>query len=96
MKNPIRDIRIEIQRWIFRRKQKRAKAHDAESMAKAIITANIKSKKANKRLWVVKMGYADYVILTKQQVRVFFYSIGYKANYMQENEYIVHITQKPA
>jgi hypothetical protein len=96
MKNPIRDIRIEIQRWIFRRKQKRAKAHDADRMAKAIIKANLKSKQANKRLWVVKMTQAEYVILTKQQVRVFFQRLGLRVNYMQTNEYIVHITQKPA
>lgn len=96
MSNITRDIRIEWQRWIFRCRQRSAKAHDADRMAKAIIKANLKSIAAKKRLWVIKIAHSEYAILTKQQVRVFFNRIGLTVNYMQCNEYIVHITQKPS
>jgi hypothetical protein len=91
----IRDIKIAIQRRIFRYKAARAKRNDTERMAKAIMLANSKSEKLNKRLWVLKLAYSDYAVVTKQQVRAFFTKMGLsRVNYMQTNEYIIHITKK--
>lgn len=92
----IKDIKIEIQRWNFRRKQRKASSHDHDMMAKAILKANAITERTNKRFFVVKLSYSEYAIFTKQQVRTFFNRLGIKTNYMQCNEYIVHITKKPA
>lgn len=98
MKNPIRDIKIEIQRWMFRRKQKKAKAHDYDKMAAAILKAKRISERSKVRLWVVKLSYADYVILTKGQLKAFLRKLGIasKINIYQTNEYVVYITNKAA
>lgn len=91
----LRDIRIEIERWNFRRKAKKAVDYDHERMGDAVIKAKLTSEKINKRLWVIKLAPGDYVIYTKQQVRAFFNRLQLRVNYMQTNEYIVHITNKP-
>ena len=91
----ITNLKIEIQRWRYRRKIKIAKEKDADKMAKAIIKANFQTQRSRKRLWVIKLDYADYVICTKQQVRAYLRKIGLMVNYMQTNEYIIHITKKP-
>lgn len=91
----MRDRKINIQRWIFRMKSFRAKRNDAKALADAIRRADEQSKRlGGRRLWVLKLGWSDYAVVTKQQVRNFFNSIGMPLNYHQTNEYIVHITRK--
>lgn len=94
------DIRIEIQRWIYRIRRRRFKSTDDRLMLEAIEKAEKHSAKNGTRLWVVKISAADYRIYTKSQVKTFFRSLRLylndsNINYYQTNEYIVHITKKP-
>jgi hypothetical protein len=91
------NLKIDIQRWNYRRKQKKAKRLDLDKMAKAIIKANLQSERTKKRLWVIKFAPADYQILVKPQVKAFFRTIRpmINVNFYHTNEYVIHITRKP-
>lgn len=88
------NIRINIERWLFRRKISIAKKKDAQKMGEAIDKANRLTERNAKRFWVVKLDNSDYAVCTKQQVRDLFRKLGLRVNYMQLNEYIIHITKK--
>lgn len=93
--NWLRDLKIDFQRWRFRRNVKISKKYDAQLMGQAITKADDLTRRNNKRFWVLKLSYGDYSVCTKQQVRAYFRNIGLQVNYMQTNEYIIHITKKP-
>lgn len=86
-------IKIDLQRWIFRRNIKR----DAEVMGSVIKKANRISEKTKKRLWVFKIDNCDYRIYTKAEVKGTLRSMHLQTriNMYQTNEYLIHITKKP-
>lgn len=89
--------RIEIERWNFRRKQRRELRRDAGVHCRFIRRANKQSRKTGKQLWVFRFAPCEYYIYTKPQMKSAVRSlhIGSKINIHQTNEFIVHITQKP-
>lgn len=91
--NFINNIKIDFQRWIFRRNIKR----DAEVMKKVVEKANTISEKTHKRLWVLKIDACDYRIYTKAEMKGALRSLHLqtKINMYQTNEYIIHITKRP-
>lgn len=95
----INEIKVEIQRWIYRRRRQSFKSNDDSSMLKAINKADLHTAKNGQRLWVVKIAPGDYRIYTKGQVRSFFrdlktYLPGENVNIYKTSEYIIHITRK--
>jgi hypothetical protein len=95
--NILTNLKINLQRWNFRRKQRKAKRIDADKMAKTCIKANLMSKETKIRLWVLKVADGDYRIFNKNQVKGALRSMGLQSliNMYQPNQYIVHITKKP-
>jgi|WetSurSiteA1Bulk_404760.scaffolds.fasta_scaffold155234_1 hypothetical protein len=96
----LNDIKIELQRWLYRTRRRRFKKTDDKLMLEAIEKAEKHTEKNGTRLWVVKISASDYRIYTKSQVKTFFRSVRHylsdsNINYYQTNEYIVHITKKP-
>jgi hypothetical protein len=93
----LRNIRIDIERWIFRKRSARNQKRDISVQCKYIRKANRQSKRANKQLWVFRFGPSDYFIFTKPQVKsaVRDMHVAARINIHQTNEYIVHITKKP-
>lgn len=87
------NIKIDIQRWFFRRKISR----DAVVMKKVIEKANRISERTKKRLWVFKIDACDYRIYTKAEMKGALRSLHLQTriNMYQTNEYIIHITKKP-
>lgn len=95
----IKEIKIEIERWIYRKRRHSFKSNDDKSMLEAIKKADQFTAKNGRRLWVVKIAPGDYRIYTKGQVRPFFRSLrtylpGENVNIYKTSEYIVHITKK--
>jgi hypothetical protein len=93
----LKNLRINIERYNFRRKERKAKSHDADKKAKAIIKANLTSERIRKRLWVLKHGPADYGIYTKAEVKGALRALGLHGlvNMYQPNQYVIHITKRP-
>jgi len=92
-------LKIEIQRWIFRVKQKHAESIDFRRHQRAIRKADRASQRMNKRLWVFREGPGRYHIYTKPQVkaaaRIFREFRTADINIYHTNQYIIHITKKP-
>jgi hypothetical protein len=93
----LNDIKLELQRWIYRSRRRSFKKSDDKQMLRAIMKADQHTEKTGNRLWVIKFSPGDYRICTKSQARAFFRNIRpiLKINYYQINEYIIHITNKP-
>jgi hypothetical protein len=91
----LRDIKIKIQMWNFRRKYKSGAKIDLEMQLKAIQKADILSQKRKCRLWVLRIMPGKYRIGTKADIKVILRSIGMHHTidmYKIGNE-IVHITK---
>lgn len=95
--NLLTNLKIDYQRWMFRRKQSHNKENDIKLRLKAIEKANKMSERSKKRLWVLKMDICDYRIFTKTEIKSAMRRFNQimRINYYQTNEYIVHITKKP-
>lgn len=96
MKHIIRNLKIEIERWQYRRKQRKAHKLDADSKAKAIIKANLMTEKTNKRFWVIRHGDSNYGIYSKCEVKGILRSLHLSQliNMYQVNQHIIHITRR--
>lgn len=94
--NWFKKIRIDLQRWNFRRKFNSGAKIDIEKQTKAIQKAEELSEKRKCRLWVVRILPGKYKICTKADLKAILRSIGMtqKVNIYQLGEYIVHITKK--
>jgi hypothetical protein len=100
MKKPLTyliDLKINFQRWNFRRKTRRKATKDIDAHMSAIRKADKLSNLTKKRRWVVKLDICRYVILTKPQVKRKLGVLGQRLhfNYNQTNEYVAYITNKP-
>jgi len=89
----LENLKIDFQRWIFRRRLRQ----DANVMQKTILKADRISERTKKRLWVFKIDASDYRIYTKPEMKGTLRSmkISHLINIYQTNEYIIHITKKP-
>jgi len=98
--NWLRKQKVEIQRSIYRMRQKRNQRIDLRMHKKAINKANRLSKRMKKRLWVLREAPGVYHIYTKPQMKAAARTISKECrlpsfNFYQTGEYIVHITQRP-
>ena len=77
-------------------KQNRAKKKDLKTRINAIIRADKLTKKSGKQLFVLRVDNSDYRILTKPQIKATMRKMLnlVSINYMQTNEFVVHITRK--
>lgn len=91
------NLKIEYERWQYRRKQRKAREHDADMKAKAILKASMMSEELGKRFWVVKHGESNYGVYLKSELKGALRSLGLSQliNMYQPNEYIIYITRKP-
>lgn len=89
------NLKIEIQRWIFRRKQKHGSEIDIQRQLKAIKKAEKLSEKRKCRLWVVRIEPGKYRIYSKGDVKAVLRRIGLKGqiNMFEINGSVVHITK---
>lgn len=89
------NLKIEIQRWIYRRKYKSGSKVDLEKQLIAVERAEKLSKKRKCRLWVVRVRPGKYIIRSKSDVKAILRSIGLKGqiNMFEVNESVVHITK---
>ncbi len=95
----INEIKIEIQRWIHRRRRSSFKRNDDKLMLEAIQKADQFTAERGHRLWVIKIAPGNYRIFTKGQVRAFFRTVsaylpGDTVNIYKTSDYIIHITRK--
>jgi len=95
MRNIIRDIKIEIQRWWFRKKYKSGAKKDLEEQTKAIDKAITLSQKRRCRLWVIRVRPGKYVIRSKGDVKTIFKTLGVKGkvDLFQLSDTVVHVTK---
>lgn len=91
----IENIKIDIQRWNYRRKYKSGTKVDLQNQLKAIEKAEALSKKRKQRLWVVRVMPGEYVIRSKGDVKAILRRIGMKGqiNMFEINGSVVHITK---
>jgi hypothetical protein len=90
-----RDIKINIQRWNFRRKYKSGEKVDLERQMKAIAKAEKLCIKGKVRLWVIRVMPGRYFVRTKGDTKLLLKAYGYKhiVDMYQLNDVIVHITK---
>lgn len=93
--NWLRDLVIEIQRWNYRRKQKRGNKIDIDRQLYAIKKAERLSVKRKCRLWVVRIKPGNYRIYSKGDVKAVLRRIGLKGqiDMFSINGSVVHITK---
>jgi len=91
----IQYIRIEFERWRFRRKYKSGDKVDLENQLKAVEKARALSSKRKCRLWVVRLWPGKYRIYSKGDVKAVLKNLGLKhqVDMYQLNEVVVHITK---
>ena len=91
----IKDLVIDIQRWDYRRRQKKGSKIDAEMQLKTIEKAERLSRERKCRLWVVRIEAGKYCIYTKSDVKAVLRRIGIKGNVdiFSINGSVVHITK---
>ena len=89
------NIKIEIQRWNYRRKQNIARKKDAPKQLEAIAKAEKLSKERKCRLWVVRIQPCKYRIYTKGDVKAVLRRLGIKGriDLFSINDSVVHITK---
>lgn len=89
------NLKIDIERWNFRRKYKSGTKVDLSNQLKAIEKAEKLSKKRKCRLWVVRIMPGEYIIRSKGDIKAILRRIGMKGriDLFQINESVVHITK---
>lgn len=95
IKKQIQNIRINIQRWVFRMKYKSGSRKDLEKSLKAIEKAERLSKKRKVRLWVIRLMPGKFRICCKADVKHILRVYGMKAqvDMYKLSDVIVHITK---
>jgi len=90
-----RDIKINIQRWQFRRKYKSGEKVDLEKQLQAIEKATALAKKRNCKLWVIRVFPGKYRIYSKGDVKQVFRNLGIKnqVDMYQLSDVVVYITK---
>lgn len=88
----ITNIKINFQRWQFRRTSK----NHAERQLRTISKADRLTKKHGNRLWVVTFDRGKFLLFTKPEMKAAMKRIpeSLRINMYQTNDYIVHITKK--
>lgn len=89
------NLKIDIQRWIYRRKAKHGDKIDIQRQLKAIKKAERLSEKRKCRLWVVRIVPGKYRIYSKGDVKAVLRRIGLKGriDMFSINGSVVHITK---
>lgn len=89
------NIKIEFQRWKFRRKYKKGSKVDVDNQLKAIEKAEKLSKKRKCRLWVVRISPGKFRVYSKGDVKAILRKVGLKGriNMFEINDSVVHITK---
>jgi hypothetical protein len=89
------NLKIDIQRWNYRRKQRKGNKVDAENQLKTIKKAERLSKERKCRLWVVRIEPGKYKIYTKGDVKAVLRKLGMKGriDLFSINGSVVHITK---
>jgi len=93
--NWFKKVKIEIERWKFRRDFNKGQKRDAEQQLRVIEKAERLSKERKCRLWVVRVEPGKYVIRTKADVKAILRRIGIKGyvDVFTPSDTIVHITK---
>lgn len=93
--NWLKNLKIEVQRWNYRRKFNSGAKIDLDAQVKAIEKAEALSKKRKCRLWVVRIMPGKFKIYTKADVKAVLRRIGMKSqvDLYDIGEYVVHITK---
>jgi hypothetical protein len=88
-------IKIDIQRWNFRRKRKHEDKVDVVRQLEAIEKAEKLSQKRKSRLWVIRVEPGKYVIRSKSDVKAILRRLGLKGriDLFSINDTVVHITK---
>jgi hypothetical protein len=91
----IDNLKIEIQRWNFRRKYKAGDKVDIQNQMKAVEKAENISKQRKCRLWVVRLAPGKYKIYSKGDVKYILRRMGLKGkiNLFENSDVVVHITK---
>jgi len=91
----INNLKIEIQRWNFRRKYKAGDKVDIQNQLKAVAKAEKLSQKRKCRLWVVRLMPGKYKIYSKGDVKAVLRRLGLKGkiNLFENSDVVVHITK---
>ena len=91
----INNLKIEIQRWRFRRKYTAGAKVDIENQLKAVEKAEKLSKQRKCRLWVVRLMPGKYQIYSKGDVKSVLRRMGLKGkiNLFENSDVVVHITK---
>lgn len=95
LKRTLQNIRIEFQRWRFRRSYNSGSKIDIEKQTKAIEKATRLSQKRKVRLWVIRLMPGKFRICSKGDVKYLLKTYGMKAqvNMYELGDVIVHITK---
>jgi hypothetical protein len=93
--NWFKNIKIELQRWNFRRKRKHEDKIDLVRQLEAIEKAEKLSQKRKARLWVIRVNPGEYVIRSKGDVKAILRRLGLKGriDLFSINDTVVHITK---
>lgn len=91
----LRNIRIDIERWNYRRQIRRGEKKDAEIQLQVIEKAERLSKQNKCRLWVVRIAPGKFKIYTKADVKAVLRRLGLKGriDLFSVNGTVVHITK---
>lgn len=89
------NLKINIQRWNYRRKYKSGEKVDLEQQVKAIQKADALSKKRKCRLWVLRIRPGKFQVCTKGDLKATLkvYGLRYRYNIYEIGDPIVHITK---
>ena len=89
------NLKIDFQRWMYRRKHKSGTKVDLKNQLKAIEKAETLSKKRKCRLWVIRIMPGEYVIRSKGDVKAMLRRVGLKGriDLFQISDSVVHITK---
>jgi hypothetical protein len=89
------NIKINIQRWLFRRRHAHESKADIEAQLKAVEKAERLSKERKCRLWVVRINPGKYRIYSKGDVKAVLRRIGLKGqiDMFTISNSVVHITK---
>jgi hypothetical protein len=91
----IENIKIDFQRWNYRRMYKAGEKVDIEKQLKAVEKADKLSKKRKCKLWVVRLMPGRYKIYSKGDVKSVLRKMGLKGriDIFQNSDVVVHITR---
>jgi hypothetical protein len=91
----LRNIRIEFERWNYRRQIRKGEKMDAQVQLQVIEKAERLSKQRKVRLWVVRIAPGKFKIYTKGDVKAVLRRLGLKGriDLFSVNGTVVHITK---